>query len=117
SYAAAQGLMQVIPPTGAEIFQALGWPPDYETPDLYRPMVSVRYGTWYLAKQRDRFDGDLYAAMAGYNGGPGNAARWREAAQEDIDLFVELITFNETRTYVERITEHFAHYRWLYDQR
>ncbi len=116
SYAAAHGLMQVIPSTGASIAAALGWPPDYETPDLYRPMVSVRFGIWYLAQQRDRFDGNLYAAMAGYNGGPDNAARWLEAANGDTDLFVELIGFRETRTYVRRITEHFAKYRWLYDE-
>lgn len=117
SYAAAHGLMQVIPPTGAEIAEALDWPPAYETPDLYRPMVSVRFGTWYLAQQRDRFAGELYPALAGYNGGPGNAARWWDAAGQDRDLFVELIGFRETRAYVERITEHYAKYRWLYTAR
>lgn len=117
SYAAAHGLMQVIPPTGAEIADALNWPPNYKTADLYRPLVSVRFGTWYLAQQRERFDGELYPALAGYNGGPGNAARWWTAAGEDRDLFVELIGFQETRTYVERITEHHARYRWLYDER
>ena len=70
--------------------------------------------SWYLAQQRDRFDGALYPALAGYNGGPGNAARWWEAAGEDPDLFVEHIGFQETRTYVRRITEHHAKYRWLY---
>ncbi|MDY0019630.1 MAG: tetratricopeptide repeat protein, partial [Anaerolineae bacterium] len=60
SYAAAHGLMQVIPSTGQEIATALNWPPDYATGDLYRPMVSVRFGTWYLAQQRDHFEGALY---------------------------------------------------------
>ncbi len=114
SYAAAHGLMQVIPPTGQEIATALGWPPGYETPDLYRPLVSLRFGSWYLAQQRDRFAGALYPALAGYNGGPGNAARWWETAGEDPDLFVEHIGFQETRTYVRRITEHHTKYRWLY---
>lgn len=114
SWAAARGLMQVIPSTGAYIAEALGWPPGYETADLYLPLVSVRFGTWYLAEQRNRFEGELYPAMAAYNGGPGNAARWWNAAGEDRDLFVELIAFEETRTYVARITQHFAWYRWLY---
>jgi len=114
SFAAAHGLMQVIPPTGQEIYNALGWPPNYTTPDLYRPMVSVHYGVWYLARQRDYIDGNLFAGMAAYNGGPGNSARWWEAANADQDLFVELIGFAETRTYVERIREHYARYAWLY---
>ncbi|MBN2391432.1 MAG: tetratricopeptide repeat protein, partial [Anaerolineae bacterium] len=114
SYAAAHGLMQVIPPTGEQIAQALGWPPGYETSDLYRPMVSVRFGVWYLATQRDYIDGNLFAGMAAYNGGPGNSMRWWNASNADQDLFVELIGFAETRTYVERIREHYARYAWLY---
>ena len=114
SHAAAHGLMQVIPPTGAQIAAELGWPPGYETADLYRPYVSLRFGTYYLAQQRDRFDGRLDAALAGYNGGPGNAQRWLESAGDDLDLFLESITFSETRLYLQRIKEHFAVYQALY---
>ncbi len=116
SYAAAHGLMQVIPPTGAQIADTLDWPPNYGTADLYRPMVSVRFGTWYLAQQRDRIDGNLFAAMAGYNGGPGNSEHWWNLADKDQDLFAELIAFYETRLYVRRIYEHYAKYVWLYEQ-
>ncbi len=114
SSAAAHGLMQVIPSTGEYIAGRLGWPPGYQTSDLHRPMVSVRFGVWYLMQQVQRFDGDVRAALAGYNGGPGNAARWREAAQGDPDVFFELIRLSETRLYVQRITEHYARYRALY---
>jgi soluble lytic murein transglycosylase len=113
SWASAQGLMQVIPSTGAQIAAALGWPPDYETRDLYRPMVSVRFGVWYLATQFDQLD-NLFAAMAAYNGGPGNAALWWDRANGDEDLFVELIGYRETRLYVRLIREHYAKYAWLY---
>ncbi len=114
SYAAAHGLMQVIPSTGAAIAAALDWPEGYTTQDLYRPMVSLRFGTWYLVEQRDLFDGNLYAAMAAYNGGPGNALHWMEEAGGDTDLFAELIGFAETRRYVRVIREQYAYYRYLY---
>ncbi len=114
SSAAAQGLMQVIPPTGAAIAEALDWPPDYQSQDLYRPMVSVRFGVWYLAQQKERFDGNLFAALAAYNGGPGNAVGWMEAADGDTDLFVELVGFGETQNYIRLIREYYAAYRWLY---
>ena len=113
SWASAQGLMQVIPSTGAQIAETLDWPPDYETKDLYRPMVSVRFGVWYLATQRNQLD-NLFAAMAAYNGGPWNAANWWEMADGDEDLFVEFISFSETRLYVRLIREHYAKYAWLY---
>ena len=114
STASAQGLMQVIPPTGAEIASDLGWPEDYTTADLYLPYVSLRFGTHYLAKQRDRFGGRIDAALAAYNGGPSNAQRWLARTEDDVDLFLEQITFSETRLYLKRIQENLAVYRALY---
>ena len=114
STASAHGLMQVIPPTGAQIAAELGWPPDYETADLYRPYVSLRFGTYYLAQQRDRFDGRVDVALAAYNGGPFRAERWLESAGDDSDLFLELITLREPRLYLQRIKEHFVAYKTLY---
>lgn len=114
SSASARGLMQVIPSTGAAIAAELGWPPNYSEADLHRPIVSVRFGTHYLEQQRDTFDGNLMAALAAYNGGPGNAAIWLERAGGDLDLFYEVIGFEETRTYLRTIYEVFDIYRDLY---
>jgi soluble lytic murein transglycosylase len=114
STAYAHGLMQVIPSTGSAIAAQLGWPPGYETEDLYRPVVSVRFGTWYLAQQRDLFEGQLHVALAAYNGGPGNAIRWLEVSGDDPDLFFELLTLTETRLYLQLIREHYAVYSRLY---
>lgn len=116
SKASARGLMQVFPPTGAEIASELEWPPDYETPDLYRPYVSLRFGTYYLAQQRDRFDGRIEVALAAYNGGPFNAERWVNRAGEDPDLFLEFITLQEAQLYIKRIKEHLVIYRALYGE-
>ncbi|HET7011222.1 MAG TPA: transglycosylase SLT domain-containing protein [Anaerolineales bacterium] len=114
SYADARGLMQVIPSTGAAIAVELGWPPGYTEADLHRPLVSVRFGTHYLASERDRFGGDLYAALAAYNAGPGNSLAWKELAPNDPDLFLEVIRFSEPRLYIKTIFEVFSIYRQLY---
>jgi soluble lytic murein transglycosylase len=116
SSASAHGLMQVIPPTGAQIAAELDWPPDYETADLYRPYVSLRFGTYYLAQQRDRFDDRIDVALAAYNGGPFRAVHWLESAGDDPDLFLEIITLREPHIYIQYIKEHLAVYRALYGE-
>jgi soluble lytic murein transglycosylase len=114
SSAAAQGLMQVVPPTGAEIAGELGWPPNYSPRDLTRPYVSVRFGAYYLSKQKRIFEGDVYAALAGYNGGAGNSLRWRERSGGDPDVFFSVISFDETKLYVRNIATNYAMYRRIY---
>jgi soluble lytic murein transglycosylase len=94
----------------------LGWPPDYTSDDLYRPVVSVRLGVQYLANQRDYFEGDLVAALAAYNAGPGNAAAWKEIAPDDPDLYLEIIRFSQPRDYIRVIYWAFTRYRDLYVQ-
>ncbi len=113
STAAAQGLMQIWPPTGEDIAARLAWP-DYRPSDLQRPMVSVAFGTWLLREELNRFDGSAYAALTAYNAGPGRTAEWVEASAGDLDLFVEVISLQEPRTYVQRIIEHYEFYRALY---
>ncbi len=113
SYAAAQGLSQVIPDTGAYIAQSLNWP-DFRNEDLYKPYVGIAFGAYYLDQQLDAFEGDVAAALSAYNGGPGNAARWFDQAGHDIDLYREIVAFSETREYIDRIYEGHTIYRFLY---
>jgi soluble lytic murein transglycosylase len=114
SGAGARGLMQVIPSTGAQMVQQLGWPPNYDEKDLYRPNVSVALGAHYLGSNRDMLEGDLYAALAAYNGGPGNSLDWKSLAGDDPDLFLESIRFEETRNYIRNIYEIYVIYKRLY---
>jgi soluble lytic murein transglycosylase len=116
SSAGARGLMQIIPTTGQEIAANAGWPPDYSDEDLYRPLVSINLGSDYLNRQRGFVSGDLYAALAAYNAGPGNAATWKSLVPPDSDLYLEVIRFNETREYIKGIYEIFNIYKNIYDR-
>ena len=114
SSAGARGLMQIVPSTGQEAADLAGWPPDFTPDDLYRPIVSIRLGADYLAVQSHAFGGDLYAALAAYNAGPGWASYWSSLANDDPDLFLEVIQFEETRNHIRSIYELFNIYRDLY---
>ena len=114
SSAGAIGLMQIIPTTGQHIATQLNRPDNYSTDDLFLPDVNVDFGVYYLDLQRDYFDGQLYLALAAYNAGPGNVSIWFDMADHDIDLFIEIIRFSETRDYLLNITETFHIYEVLY---
>jgi soluble lytic murein transglycosylase len=114
SYADARGVLQIIPTTGLEISEREGWPPGYSSDDLYRPIVSVRLGSRYLADQRDLFDGDLYAALSAYNAGPGNTLAWIDLAPDDPDLFLEILRLEQPQNYIKSIFWAFTQYSDLY---
>lgn len=116
SSAGARGLMQVIPSTGAQIAGELNWPPLYTEEDLYRPNVSIRFGAYYLDKNRRLLGGSIYGSLAAYNAGPGNALVWKELAGDDPDLLLEIIRFQETRDYIRFIYEIYSAYRNIYSR-
>jgi len=116
SSAGAQGLMQIMPATAQDIISKGVWPPGYDVDSLYRPVVNIELGVDYLDSLLQYFNGDIYAALAAYNAGPGNAQIWYNLAGGDQDLFLEVIRFEETRNYIKGIYEVFSIYRRLYDR-
>jgi soluble lytic murein transglycosylase len=114
SGAGAIGIAQVMPATGEGIAQNLQVP-EFQVDHLLRPVVGVRFGTFYLARQLDAMHGSLAGALAAYNGGPGNAQRWAGGdTVADQDLFIEGIDYDETRSYVKLVVGYYGVYRRLY---
>ncbi len=108
SNAGARGLMQVTPQT-AELIERLSGGSTFETDDLSDPDINIRYGSFYLRYLLDKFDQNLTAALAAYNGGETNVAAWGGSALE-----LEDIEFDETRAYVARVLEKRDEYRDRY---
>ena len=76
--------------------------------------MSIEFGSWYLGQQLLGFGGDPMAALAAYNAGPGNAARWEsEAVIAGPDGFLAALDFPSTRAYVQYVIESWAVYRAL----
>jgi soluble lytic murein transglycosylase len=76
----AMGLMQILPTTGEWLAAQIGVP--WQGPQtLFDPIVNVRLGVAYLSRLLNRYDGDLAAALAAYNWGPGHIdGRLRDGA-------------------------------------
>ena len=60
------------------------------------------------------FEEQILVALAAYNGGPGNTRRWLEAGGDDLDFFVEVITFDQSRVYLQRVYQGYIIYERLY---
>jgi soluble lytic murein transglycosylase len=108
SHAGARGLMQVTPQT-AELIESLSGGSTFQADDLSDPDINIRYGTFYLRYLLDKFDDNLTAALAAYNGGETNVAAWGGA-----DLEEEDIEFEETRNYVDKVMDKREEYREKY---
>ncbi len=113
STAGAGGLMQLMPATAEWIAGQLGQR-GFEVEQAYWPYINVDFGAYYLSWALSQLDGSLQAALAGYNGGPGNATRWRKLAPDDEDLMVALIDYGETRIYVQQVLLQYDAYRRVY---
>jgi soluble lytic murein transglycosylase len=114
SSAGAMGLMQVTPDTARDIARESG-ANAFQIGDLHTADVNIRYGTWRLRDMLQRFDGNVFLAVAGYNAGPENAKRWRAAAAaEGKPVTLSTITFPETRHYVEKVLAAREDYRRAY---
>jgi soluble lytic murein transglycosylase-like protein len=78
----AQGLMQLMPALQREL----------GVTDPFDPRQNIMAGAFYIKKLLESHDGDIDLALACYNAGPGNVARYRG-----------IPPFKETRNYVKKI--------------
>ncbi len=113
SYAGARGLMQILPGTGWEIAYSLNYP-NYATELLDLPIVSIRFGAYYLRWARDLIGGNDIAALAGYNAGPRKAGYWLSSTEPDDALFIYKVPYYNTRRYLQGVLICFIHYLRIY---
>src|SRR2546422_945216 len=102
----ARGLMQLMPDTMA--------PPKGARADhLDDPAQNLRLGTRFLAALLREF-GDPRVAIAAYNAGPKRARQWwSKRRTDDLEAWVELIPYDETRYFVKRVVLSWNAYRRL----
>ncbi len=109
SRAGARGLMQLMPDTARLVAKEINvsYQPHQLTED---PAFNVMLGRAYLHRMIEEMGG-VPAALAAYNAGPSRAKRWvRSNGDPRVDEdalvdWIELIPFDETRNYVQRVLE------------
>jgi peptidoglycan lytic transglycosylase len=112
SPASAVGLMQLMPSTAKQAAGEMAI--DYDPDRLTSPDFNLRVGAFYLNKLFKMFQSQVVLASAAYNAGPKAVSHWVIAgADNDVDLWVARIPYDETRTYVARVSQNLARYQWL----
>ncbi|MCP4447312.1 MAG: transglycosylase SLT domain-containing protein [Myxococcales bacterium] len=113
SYADAQGLLQMIPPTTVRVVKHLGI--EYTEDLLFDPERNIQTGAWYIGRLYSKFGRQIPVGAGSYNSGPRAVTRWlKRHGARPIDEFVELLSYRQTRKYMKRITETYARYKYLY---
>ena len=94
SGADARGLMQLLPSTASK------WLANSKQ-ELFDPSANVRVGVKYMETLFKRYDGNVEHVLAAYNAGLRNLDKWRQRfPHANTLMFMDLIPFKETRTYV-----------------
>ena len=106
--------MQIMPETGEWIAGKLKEPYDEET--LQEPEQNIRYGCWYLEFLFERFS-DPDTVLAAYNAGHNAVRKWLQNSDySDDGESLQVIPYDETRNYVEKVRRAYEKYKDLYPQ-
>lgn len=109
SWANARGIMQIIPPTARQIAAEL----QVEEYSLYNPRISIRFGCYYFLNLYHEMNSVPFA-LAGYNAGPVRIRRWlAQDPNYELDVFIDMIPFNETRNYIKLILARQEIYKYI----
>ena len=115
SPAGAKGVMQFMPKTANRLANNNPNIGPEHAAHLMQPANAFRLGAYFLKDLLEEYDGNVVFALAAYNAGPKNLARWQSRfPTEDLALFIENIGYTETRNYVKKILAAYATYHSIY---
>ena len=116
SRSGALGLVQLMPNTAKNTAKKLGI--NYDKNKLLNDThYNLLLGSKYLSSLISYYNGSIILAVASYNAGPTNVNKWikmyGDPRNKDISYinWIELIPFNETRNYVQRVIENYIVYQ------
>lgn len=117
SDAGAYGLMQILPKTAKTIAKHAKIP--YTDPkELFVPEKNLHIGVAYLNNLNQQFHAHPILTMAAYNAGPKQVRNWiKNNPNQEIDIWVETLPWQETRNYLKNVISFYAVYQYRMHQK
>ncbi|MGV6818818.1 MAG: transglycosylase SLT domain-containing protein [Thiotrichales bacterium] len=116
SPAGALGLMQVMPRTARAVGKTIGFK-KLSTAQIKDANNNIRLGSTYLRQVLDKYDNNEILATASYNAGPNRVKKWLPENSLPADIWVDTITFDETRAYVKAVLFYSTIFDWKLDNK
>jgi soluble lytic murein transglycosylase len=114
----AKGMMQLMTYTARLIAKSAKM--SYSKSKLKNnPIYNIKLGSYYLTGLLENYEGSYPFALAAYNAGPKRVKYWKkingnpQKGKIDYVNWIELIKFDETRNYIQRVLENVNVYRYL----
>ena len=105
------GLMQILPRGAVADWAKFHKVPLPREKELFKPAKNLEIGCWYLARAIKKWKDYRYGmelALAEYNAGAKNSARWKPEKKND--EVIHRIDFPSTRKYVTEIMHDYREY-------
>ena len=113
SRSGAHGLIQLLESTAKAISKGGLRLPTHPSA-LQEPSVNLALGTRFIATLAASVRGQFALVPAAYNAGPAAAGRWlAQRNHEPLDIWIENIPYDETRSYSRRVLQTYGVYHWL----
>jgi soluble lytic murein transglycosylase len=113
SRSGAHGLIQLLESTAKAISKGGLRLPTHPAA-LQQPAINLALGTHFIATLHASVRGQIALVPAAYNAGPAATQRWlKQRPGEALDVFIENIPYDETRTYSRRVLQTYGIYHWL----
>jgi soluble lytic murein transglycosylase len=117
SPAGALGLMQLMPRTAKQVGKKLGMK-KLNNALIKKADTNIRLGARYLRDVMDQYGDNVILAAASYNAGPHRVKKWLpEDESLSADIWVDTITFDETRKYVKAVLFYSTIFDWKLDNK
>lgn len=98
----AKGLMQLMEGTAGDIANKIG----YSKEDIMsKPEANIMAGAYYISKQLGKYNNNIALALAAYNAGPGNVAKYGG-----------IPPFKETTEYIQKVSGYMNDFKQLEDK-